>query len=678
MENRHSHWIKNTFEELMNMEESKELQKLFSFFQGFIYLTIIIEVFVFIFYRKIPLPIIDSIIYKLYNIPIYQDVFYSKLFTLFIILIVSIGTKSKKRLDVNPTKQILLPLLIGGILFFGSVYFLFNSTLINLFYRISLFDVIYAIFSFIGAVLVHTALDNISKIVKSNLMKDRFNTDNESFEQNKEYKENQFSVNLPIRYYFKKKIHKGWMNILNPFRATLLIGTPGSGKTFSFIIPFIKQLLGKGFSAFVYDFKYPDLGKMTYYHYLINKKKGLLKKHKFHVINLNNIEYSRRINPLHKKYIRNLPDATETSDALLQALRKSDSMSGSDQFFTQSAINMLSCIVYFLSKYEDGIYSSLPHVLSFLNRSYEDIFGVLFTEPELQSLLSPFKSALDKKAFDQLEGQLGTLKINISRLATKETYWVFSGNDFNLKISDINEPSILVIANDPDTQDINSACYSVVLNKLLKLVNKKDNLPTLIAIDEVPTLYMHKIDNLIATARSNKVAVLLGLQELPQFKQLYGKQVAETICSVIANVISGQVRNKETLDWLEKLFGKVKQVKTGLSIDRNRTSINMNEQLDYLIPASKIASLQAGNLVAQIAQESNTFDGKHVKSTYNCKIDLDTVAISKEEKKYIDLPKYYSFESEEKKEELLKNNMIKINNEIENIINAFKNKGLRA
>ncbi len=260
------------------------------------------------------------------------------------------------------------------------------------------------------------------------------------------------------------------------------------------------------------------------------------------------------------------------------------------------------------------------------------------------------------------------MKINISRLATKETFWVFSGNDFNLKISDPEDPSVLVIANDIDTQEINSACYSLVLNRLTKLVNKKGGLPVFIAIDEVPTLYLHKIENLIATARSNKVAVLVGLQELPQFRQQYGKQTADSIASVIANIIAGQVRNKETLDWLEKLFGRIRQLKQGMNIDRNRTSVSLNEQLDYLIPASKIASLTSGQLVAQIAQEATAYNGQHVKSTYNCKVNLDTSQIEKEEKCYVDLPKFYKFDSEIEKAKVLRDNMIKINQDVQLII----------
>ena len=649
------------------MEESRDQQKLYSFFQGIIYLSLVLEFVIVIFLGKGILP---SIVQELFLIVssffVYQNLVYCKLLTFLLILIVCIGTKARKEVDLQATKHIMIPLILGFMLFFGAVFIYQFESPIRVFKGLSLVGGMYMASSFLGAVLIHMSMDNISKRIKSNLLKDRFNVENESFEQSKKPIRNSYSVNIPMCYYHKRKVSKGWLNIVNPFRATLLIGTPGSGKTFSIIIPFIKQHLAKGFSMLVYDFKYPDLARLTYNHYLKNKKS--LKAHQFHMINLNQIEYSRRINPLKSEYITTLADASETAEALIEALRKTNRTSGADQFFSQSAINFLASVIFFFSRYENGKFSTLPHVLSFLNHDYKTIFKVLFSELELESLLSPFKSAFEQKAFDQLEGQVGTLKINLSRLATKETYWVFSGDDFNLKISDAKDPSILVVANDPDTQSINSACYSVVMNRLIRLINKKGNLPTSLIIDEVPTLYLHKIENLIATARSNQVAVLMGLQELPQFKQQYGKETAETICAVAANVISGSARNKETLDWLEKLFGKVRQVRSGLSIDRTRTSVSMNEYMDNLIPASKIAALKAGELVAQIGREANQISSI---STYHCKVDINPISILTEENKYHNLPKYYDFGSKKEKEAILRNNMLTINQQVAELVASF-------
>lgn len=652
------------------MEETREQQKLHGFLQCGIYLSVALEAAIFI-YRDAPFwGIFLTPLERISHIVIYSSLLYSKLTTLGLICLVSIGTLSKKDTELNPKKQVVIPLACGLLLFFGSMLCQGRASP-QAFAYTNWWNVVYIVSSFAGAILTSLSMDNISKMIRSGLGKDKWNTEAESFMQPETKVETPYSVNIPMLFYFNKRVRPGWINICNVFRGTIVIGTPGSGKSFSIVNPFIRQLIAKGFAVCLYDFKFPDLGQIAYYHYLKAKQAGNLKDFHFHVLNLDDPENSRRINPWRADYIRSLADAAETAEALVEALKKGDRSGGSDQFFTQSAINFLASCIYFLSKYSGGKFSSLPHVLAMLNRSYEEIFNVLVSEGELRSLMSPFMSAYNAKAFDQLEGQIGTLKIFISRLATKETYWVFSGDDFDLKISAKANPGILVLANDPNTQNINSACYSIVINRLTKLINTKGNLPSALIVDEVPTLFVHKVENLIATARSNKVAVLMGLQELPQFNQQYGKDTAATITSVVGNVLSGSVRNKETLEWLERLFGKSKQIGEGLSIDRAKTSTSLNEKLEVLIPAGKIASLNAGEMVGVIAADAQEkFTGQFETSAVNCRINLDMAEIAAEEKHYRPLPAYYKFNG--RRDEILRQNFNRIGQEIEDMVALFK------
>lgn len=369
-----------------------------------------------------------------------------------------------------------------------------------------------------------------------------------------------------------------------------------------------------------------------------------------------------------------MAEAQEMAESMVSSLQKGGSSSGggSEAFFTQSAINFLASSIYYFAKLENGKYSDLPHILSFMNRSYQEIFDSLFKNEEIGSLLSPFKTAYDNKAFDQLEGQIGTLKIFLSRLATKESFWVFSGDEVELKITDRKNPSILILASDPGTQDINSALYSAVLNRTLRLVNSKHNLPGGIIADEFPTIYIHKIDNVVATARSNRVAVLLGLQEIPQLRQFYKKEVADTISAIVGNILSGSARDKNTLEWLEKLFGKIKQKSFSQSISQQGTTTSINEKMDFMIPAGKIAALRTGEMVGMIAQGEENDTDEYKTSAINGKINLDMKAIKQEEQNYVPMPVYYSFidkAGNNRKEEVLMTNFRKINNEIELIVN---------
>ena len=600
----------------------------------------------------------------------------AKFATLILIGLVAVGTKAKKKKDLNIATEIVLPIVLGLVLIFSSLIVqneAGNNKLTKIFPGMNLYQIIYATLSFLGALILQMGADSISKLMQQKMGKDRWNVEEESFDQNQELVKSETNINIPYLFRYKGKSNKGWIN-LNPFRGTMVIGTPGSGKSFGVINPAIRQMIAKGFCLCIYDFKFPDLAQIAYYHYLLKKSKDSDYNYSFHVINLNEVEKSRRVNPFHKKYIQTLAEAQEMAESMVSSLQKGGSSSGggSEAFFTQSAINFLASCIYFFAKLENGKYSDLPHILSFMNRSYQEIFDSLFKNEEIGSLLSPFKTAYDNKAFDQLEGQIGTLKIFLSRLATKESFWVFSGDEVELKITDRENPSILILASDPGTQDINSALYSAVLNRTLRLVNSKHNLSGGIIADEFPTIYIHKIDNVVATARSNRVAVLLGLQEIPQLRQFYKKEVADTISAIVGNILSGSARDKNTLEWLEKLFGKIKQKSFSQSISQQGTTTSINEKMDFMIPAGKIAALRTGEMVGMIAQGEENDTDEYKTSAINGKINLDMKAIKQEEQNYVPMPVYYSFidkAGNNRKEEVLMTNFRKINKEVELIVN---------
>ena len=723
------------------MEESKDLQTLYKVFRAFIYISLVMEFFEYALNPE-TLDLWGGILVDIHDrikvMDVYQDghLLHSKVMTLLMICVTCIGTRNKKNLEFNARKMVIYPISFGMILMFLSVW-VFKQNWTPRFFTLYSSTWVYMVMSVVGTVLVHIALDNISKYLKEGLLKDRFNFENESFEQMEQKVENQYSVNIPMRYYYKGKFRKGWVNIVNPFRGTWVVGTPGSGKTFSIIEPFIRQHCAKGFSMVVYDYKFPTLAQKLYYHYSINKKAGKTPKDcQFNMINFVKVEYSRRVNPIQLKYIGNLAAASETAETLLESLQKGkkEGGGGSDQFFQTSAVNFLAACIYFFCNYEKrpydkdgnemnydktidpetgmikptgvvrdaagnitkpaywlGKYSDMPHILSFLNESYDTIFEVLMTDTEVAPLLGPFRTAYENNAMEQLEGMIGTLRVFTSRLATKESYWIFSkeGDDFDLKVSDPEHPSYLLIANDPEMESIIGALNALILNRLVTRVNtgQGKNVPVSIIVDELPTLYFHKIDRLIGTARSNKVSVALGFQELPQLESDYGKVGMQKVITTVGNVVSGSARAKETLEWLSNdIFGKVVQLKKGVTIDRDRTSINLNENMDSLVPGSKIADMPTGWICGQTArdfvktktgrggkmdiQESEEFQT----SKFYAKTDFDMAEIAKEEKDYENykLPEFYHFESEEAKERILYSNFLRINAEVKSMITEIQ------
>ncbi|HFK5512606.1 TPA: type IV secretory system conjugative DNA transfer family protein [Elizabethkingia anophelis] len=660
------------------MQEQQHQIKIYGFFQKMVYFTVVMDCCI-LFFLHANIKFLSNLLANFSKMVFFYPPLHAKLATIVLIALVATGTKAKKKKDLNIVKEIIIPIVIGLAMILGSLAFAKdagNNSLPKVVPGFNMFQIFYALLSLVGAIITQVGADNISKYMQLKMGKDRWNVDEESFDQNQEKVETDSSINIPYVFRHNKKNNQGWINV-NPYRGTMVIGVPGSGKSFGVINPAIRQLIGKGFCLCIYDFKFPDLGQIAYYHYLLKKKNDHTYKHNFHVINLNEVEKSRRVNPFRKEYLQTLSEAQEMAESMVSALQKGGGSGGggSEQFFTQSAINFLSSCVYFFATYENGKYSDIPHLLSFMNKSYKEIFDTLFSNEELESLLSPFKSAYDNKAFDQLEGQIGTVKIFLSRLATKESFWVFSGDEVELKITDKENPSIMILASDPGTQDINSALYSSILNRTLRLVNTKHNLPGGIIADEFPTIYIHKIDNVVATARSNKVAVILGLQELPQLRQFYKKEVADTISAIVGNILSGAVRDKNTLDWLEKMFGKIKQKTFSQSISQQGTTTSINEKMDNMIPAGKIAALRTGEMVGMIAGGEENDTEEYKTSAISGKINLDISKIKEEEANYVKMPIYCHFNDDngiDRKAEVLMTNFRRINREVELIIDEFK------
>ena len=662
----------------MSMQEQQNQIKIYDFFQKMVYGVVTLDCLI-LFFQNAEIPVLSNILQSFAKMGVFFPPINAKLSTLVLITLVAIGTRAKKKRDLDATKEIFLPISVGLIMIISSLALVWGAGNPNLPYVVPYlngYQLGYLLLSYAGTMITQKGADSISKLMQTKMDKDRWNTEEESFDQNRELVETPTSVNIPYKFRYKKQTHQGWMNI-DPFRGSMVIGVPGSGKSFGVINPAIRQLVGKGFCLCIYDFKFPSLGEIAYYHHLLKKKTDPNYKHKFHVVNLDEVEYSRRVNPFKKEYINTLAQAQEMAESMVSALQKGGSSGGggSEQFFTQSAVNFLASTIYYFATYENGKYSDLPHILAFMNRSYEEIFDTLFTNEELVSLMSPFKSAYENKAFDQLEGQIGTIKIFLSRLATKESFWVFSGDEVQLKISDPENPSILILASNPRTQDINSALYSAVLNRVISQINDKGNLYSGLIADEFPTIYIHKIDNLVATARSNQVAVMLGLQEQPQLRQFYKKEVAETISAIMGNILSGAVRDKGTLDWLEKLFGKIKQKSYSESISNQGTNMTISEKMDVMIPAGKIAGQRTGEMVGMVVQGEDNATEEFKTSAISGKINLDMKAIKHEEANYVKMPTYYSFEDSagnDRKNEILMTNFRRINKEVEMMIREIK------
>ena len=472
----------------------------------------------------------------------------------------------------------------------------------------------------------------MSRLYRHNLMEDVFNMENESFMQETRLMENEYSVNLPTRFYYKKRWNNGFVNIVNIFRACMVIGTPGSGKSYAIVNSYIRQLIAKGFAIYIYDYKFDDLSTIAYNSLLKNMDKYEVKP-RFYVINFDDPHRSHRCNPINPEFMTDISDAYEASYTIMLNLNRTWIEKQGD-FFVESPIILLAAIIWYLKIYENGIYCTFPHAVELLNKPYSDLFTILTSYPELENYLSPFMDAWKGNAQDQLQGQIASAKIPLTRMISPQLYWVMTGNDFSLDINNPKEPKLLCVGNNPDRQNIYSAALGLYNSRIVKLINKKKQLKCAVIIDELPTIYFRGLDNLIATARSNKVGVLLGFQDFSQLTRDYGEKESKVIQNTVGNIFSGQVVG-ETAKTLSERFGKVLQQRQSVSINRQDVSTSINTQLDSLIPASKIANLSQGTFVGAVA---DNFDERIEQKIFHAEIVVDHTKISAEEKAYQKIP----------------------------------------
>ena len=644
-------------------DDLRALSKIMDFLRAISIILVVINIYWYC-YEAIQLwgvniGVVDKVLMNFHRTAgLFGSILYTKLFALVLLALSCLGTHGVKEEKITWRK-------IWAVLSIGLVLFFFNWWLLALPLPIEANAALYIATMTAGYICLLMSGLWMSRLLKYNLMDDVFNNENESFMQETRLIENEYSVNLPTRFYYKKKWNDGWINVVNVFRASIVLGTPGSGKSYAVVNNYIKQQIEKGFSMYCYDFKFPDLSMIAYNH-LINHLDGYKVKPKFYVINFDDPRRSHRCNPIHPDFMEDITDAYESAYTIMLNLNKSWVQKQGD-FFVESPIILFAAIIWYLRIYQGGKYCTFPHAIELLNRRYEDIFPVLTSYPELENYLSPFMDAWLGGAAEQLQGQIASAKIPLSRLISPQLYWVMSDSEFTLDINNPKEPKILCVGNNPDRISIYGAALGLYNSRIVKLINKKGMLKSSVIIDELPTIYFKGLDNLIATARSNKVAVCLGFQDFSQLVRDYGDKEAKVVMNTVGNIFSGQVVG-ETAKTLSERFGKVLQKRQSITINRQDKSTSINTQMDSLIPPSKISGLTQGMFVGSV---SDNFTERIEQKIFHAEIVVDAEKVKREESAYKPIPIITDFTDENGKDcmkEMIQENYNRIKEEVKQIV----------
>jgi hypothetical protein len=533
----------------------------------------------------------DRILDKIVSAGLFASFGKTKIIALIFLIISLVGVKGKKGESIKVQHALIT--VFSGL----AVYYL-SGLILKVVQHTQAGPVLYMAFTSAGFLLILSGGSQFSRMITARLNKDIFNKDNETFPQFEKLIENEYSINLPARYRYKGRVRQSWINIINPFRGLLVSGSPGSGKTYFVFRHIISQHIEKGFSMFVYDFKYSDLSLLAYNSWLENKAKYEVEP-AFYTINFDDLSRSHRCNPLNPESMFDITDAVESARTILMGLNR-EWIKRQGDFFVESSINFMTAVIWFLRRYRDGEFCSLPHVIELMQIDYDRLFTILRADSEIEVLVNPFVTAYKNDAMQQLEGQIGSTKIALARLASPQLYYILSGDDFTMDINNPDAPKIVCMGNNPQKIQIYGAVLSLYITRLVKLVNQPNRMKSSLIFDEFPTVYLNNMDTLIATARSNEVATTIGIQDFSQLKKDYGKDYAEVIMNITGNIISGQVSG-ESAKQLSERFGKIIQGRTSLSINRMDTSISKSQQLDSAIPPSTISSLSSGDFVGFVA-----------------------------------------------------------------------------
>ena len=644
-------------------DDLRGLAKVMEFMRAISIIFIVVHIYWFCYQAIVDMGInigvVDKILLNFQNTAgLFSNLLVTKVFAIIFLALSCLGTKGVK--NQKMTWQKIYATFLGGLVLFFMNWWMLDlpfSPIVNM--------VIYTVTMTVGYILFLMSGVWISRMFKHNLMEDVFNVANESFMQETRLMENEYSVNLPTKFVYQGKEWDGWINVVNPFRATIVLGTPGSGKSYAVVNNYIKQTIYHCSATYIYDYKFDDLSVIAYNELLKNIDKYKVKP-SFYVINFDDPRRSHRCNPINPKFMVDISDAYESAYTIMLNLNKTWIQKQGD-FFVESPIILLAAIIWYLRIYKDGKYCTFPHTIEFLNKPYADIFTILTSYPSLENYLSPFMDAWKGGAQDQLQGQIASAKIPLSRMISPQLYWVMTGDDFTLDLNNPNEPKILCVGNNPDRQNIYSAALGLYNSRIVKLVNKKGQLKSSIIIDELPTIYFRGIDNLIATARSNKVAVCLGFQDYSQLARDYGDKEAKVIQNTVGNIFSGQVVG-ETAKNLSERFGKILQQRQSVSINRQDTSTSINTQLDFLIPASKISNLSQGTFVGSVA---DNFGEEIDQKIFHSRIIVDSAKVNAETKAYKKIPIVNEFKDENGNDimqEQIERNYSRIKDEVEQIV----------
>lgn len=495
---------------------------------------------------------------------------------------------------------------------------------------------------------------------------DIFNKEGTSFPQEERLIETAFSVNLPAEYYWDGRWRKSWVNFVCPQRGIMILGSPGSGKSWFVIENMIRQFIEKGFAMFIYDYKYDHLTVLAYNHFLKYKDR-YPSNTRFYTINFDDLSKSHRCNCIDAPTLLSIDDAVEASNTLFLGANETWAKKRGD-FWVESTINFFAAVVWFLRKYEGGKYCTLPHAIELAHAPYRQLFAVLDTEPGIELQVNPYRQAFENSNMNQLDGQIVSAKIPLARLASPKTYYILSGNDFPLDINNPGAPKIFCLGGSSTQQEALAPLLSLYIDRLCNRINQPGKHPCALICDEFATVRTLNIPKTIGTGRSNDIMTVIATQDLSQLRMHYSAQEAEAMGNMPGSFVCGQVHGN-TAKEISGRFLHTMQTHESRSQNSHDVSITESRHLAAAISPATLSNLSAGVFVGIVADEPKTpIENK----AFHARIVNDVKGIEKEKDGWVELPVIQKVEDSD-----IEANFLRIRQEakdiVENVLSRIAN-----
>ena len=397
----------------------------------------------------------------------------------------------------------------------------------------------------------------------------------------------------------------GKMEIPERAHGTYIEAAAGGGKS-NLIENFLWQEVQGKKAGFLYDYEGNPLEKdgaiLTKTVFTALKQTPRDHNVKFAFINFTDLTKTVRCNPIASKYMTNELDVLNAAHTFMKNLER-DWIKKTD-FWAQNALNYTTGCMLYQQRHMPEHMRTLPHLICLMLSDFRAILDMLSRDHSLEKWIMPIATAYKLNAQQQLSGVVSSTQLPVTKLFLPEIFYVLNpppGEDFDLDITNPENPVWLCVGNNPKRKQALSPVISLIFSVVKNNIDKLDQTEAAIVIDEVATAYFNQIDEIPATMRKKGVSTYISVQSFIQLIRDYGKENAETLRDNLSNVFIGKTNNKDTANRMVEFFGDYSRSERSTSIGDSGESQTLSQRDKKLLQIRDVTFQRTGHWTGYVS-----------------------------------------------------------------------------